>query len=172
MYKNFNLTESEKEEILNNHKEHGYKKPINEQMDGADMMPLKFIFKKLEKQRPNSFRIAVQQGTGAQFIIGKTKTQDNPFVEYHPDYDENEGAKNFVYAYGKFDGKRKEYYHQYGNPSEVSGDELNKIVQFMLDHGPQPVTPQDQQPSAPTQPQKPLNEGQEILKDVFKSLIK
>jgi uncharacterized Zn finger protein len=27
MYKNFNLTESEKEQILNQHKEHGYKKP-------------------------------------------------------------------------------------------------------------------------------------------------
>jgi len=31
MYKNFNLTESEKEQILNMHKDHGYKKPLNEQ---------------------------------------------------------------------------------------------------------------------------------------------
>ena len=31
MYKNFNLTESEREEILNRHKEHGYKQPLNEQ---------------------------------------------------------------------------------------------------------------------------------------------
>jgi hypothetical protein len=31
MYKNFTLTESEKEQILNMHKEHGYKKPLNEQ---------------------------------------------------------------------------------------------------------------------------------------------
>ena len=31
MYKNFNLTESEREEILNSHKEHGYKQPLNEQ---------------------------------------------------------------------------------------------------------------------------------------------
>jgi hypothetical protein len=30
MYKNFNLTESEREQILNQHKEHGYKKPLNE----------------------------------------------------------------------------------------------------------------------------------------------
>jgi hypothetical protein len=43
MYKNFNLTESEREQILNQHKEHGYKKPLNEQsyvddmgMDGDD----------------------------------------------------------------------------------------------------------------------------------------
>lgn len=34
MYKNFNLTESEKKQILNQHKEHGYKKPLNEQEDG------------------------------------------------------------------------------------------------------------------------------------------
>lgn len=31
MYKNFNLTESEKEQILNKHKEHGYGKPLNEE---------------------------------------------------------------------------------------------------------------------------------------------
>ena len=31
MYKNFNLTESEREQILNQHKEHGYKKSLNEQ---------------------------------------------------------------------------------------------------------------------------------------------
>jgi hypothetical protein len=30
MYKNFTLTESEKEQILNMHKEHGYKKPLKE----------------------------------------------------------------------------------------------------------------------------------------------
>jgi hypothetical protein len=35
MYKNFNLTESEKEQILNQHKEHGYKKSLNEQEIGG-----------------------------------------------------------------------------------------------------------------------------------------
>ena len=34
MYKNFTLTESEREEILNRHKDHGYKQPINEQDGG------------------------------------------------------------------------------------------------------------------------------------------
>jgi len=39
MYKNFNLTESEREQILNMHKEHGYKKPLNEdiEMESKDM---------------------------------------------------------------------------------------------------------------------------------------
>ncbi len=32
MYKNFNLTESERKQILNMHKSHGYKKPLNEGM--------------------------------------------------------------------------------------------------------------------------------------------
>jgi hypothetical protein len=32
MYKNFNLTESEREEILGMHKEKGYKQPMNEQV--------------------------------------------------------------------------------------------------------------------------------------------
>ena len=36
MYKNFNLTESEKEEILNKHKAHGYKKPLNEEEEDND----------------------------------------------------------------------------------------------------------------------------------------
>jgi hypothetical protein len=30
MYKNFNLTESERKEIMNNHMEYGYRKPLNE----------------------------------------------------------------------------------------------------------------------------------------------
>ena len=32
MYKNFTLTESEREEILNRHKDHGYRQPLNEQV--------------------------------------------------------------------------------------------------------------------------------------------
>jgi hypothetical protein len=37
MYKNFNLTESEKEEILKKHKSYGYGKPLNEQYNEPDM---------------------------------------------------------------------------------------------------------------------------------------
>jgi len=33
MYKNFNITESEKEQILNRLKENGYRQPINEQSE-------------------------------------------------------------------------------------------------------------------------------------------
>ncbi len=35
MYKNFNLTESEREQILKQHQSHGYKKPLNEQEVGG-----------------------------------------------------------------------------------------------------------------------------------------
>jgi hypothetical protein len=37
MYKNFNLTESEKSKILNMHKKYGYKKPLNEEMEDVDL---------------------------------------------------------------------------------------------------------------------------------------
>jgi hypothetical protein len=37
MYKNFNLTESEKQQILEMHKAHGYKKPLNEEMEDVDL---------------------------------------------------------------------------------------------------------------------------------------
>ena len=37
MYKNFNLTESEKEQILNMHKDHGYGQPLNESFDDYKM---------------------------------------------------------------------------------------------------------------------------------------
>ena len=36
MYKNFNLTESERERILDMHKEHGYKKSLREQEEGGE----------------------------------------------------------------------------------------------------------------------------------------
>lgn len=37
MYKNFKLTESEREEILNSHKAHGYKKPLSEQSEPVSL---------------------------------------------------------------------------------------------------------------------------------------
>lgn len=40
MYKNFNLTESEREQILKQHKKYGYKNPLNEQSEeGMDINP-------------------------------------------------------------------------------------------------------------------------------------
>lgn len=36
MYKNFNLTEEEKKQIMKMHKSHGYKKPINEEEEYED----------------------------------------------------------------------------------------------------------------------------------------
>lgn len=37
MYKNFNLTESEREQILKQHKKYGYKNPLNEQYEDESM---------------------------------------------------------------------------------------------------------------------------------------
>ena len=184
MYKNFNLTETEREQILNNHKEHGYKQPVNEQMGNADRMPFHIIYTKLKQLRPGAFFWTEIGGQhNAQVISGTTQTEMNPIIEYRPDFDEsNYGRNDFVYQVYYFKGKTKMIYNTYNDPSEVSGYELNKILAFMLKNGPQPVTPstqtQTQQTTVPTtstppqQQKPPVNEGQELLKDVFKSLIK
>ena len=41
MYKNFILTEAEKAEILNSHKQHGYRKPLNEHVDNNAAMQVR-----------------------------------------------------------------------------------------------------------------------------------
>ena len=43
MYKNFTLTESEREQILNQHKEHGYKTPLSEQSQLQSMKDPDFM---------------------------------------------------------------------------------------------------------------------------------
>lgn len=62
MYKNFNLTESEKEQILNQHKEHGYRKPLNEQE--YDDMPTsdshEFTGYRIEKREPDGINLQKQ----------------------------------------------------------------------------------------------------------------
>ena len=35
MYKNFNLTDEERQQIMESHKSHGYKKPLNETADNS-----------------------------------------------------------------------------------------------------------------------------------------
>lgn len=53
MYKNFNLTESEREQILNQHQEKGYKKPLEEQNQTNPQDEIKRLnleIQKLKKQ--------------------------------------------------------------------------------------------------------------------------
>lgn len=62
MYKNFNLTESEKEQILNQHKEHGYRKPLSEQE--YDDMPTsdshEFTGYRIQKREPDGINLQEQ----------------------------------------------------------------------------------------------------------------
>jgi tRNA U38,U39,U40 pseudouridine synthase TruA len=63
MYKNFNLTESEREEILNGHKDHGYKQPLNESIDGNNMIENEkfkndFYFKKFSEHAHHFEKLA------------------------------------------------------------------------------------------------------------------
>lgn len=47
MYRNFTLTESERKQILEQHKNHGYGKPLNEQQTGVGHSGLKYLSDKL-----------------------------------------------------------------------------------------------------------------------------
>lgn len=69
MYKNFTLTESEREQILEQHKTHGYGKPLNEQFDDEfeDMVPDKEI------DMEDSFIKVLEYYSAAQVIDAMVK---------------------------------------------------------------------------------------------------
>jgi len=68
MYKNFTLTESEREEILNRHKEHGYKQPLNEQSTNTGQ---KILVYKDSQQSTTPFLI-VLDGQGKKVGVNPT----------------------------------------------------------------------------------------------------
>jgi len=90
MYKNFNLTESEREEILNRHKEHGYKQPLNEQAG------ISSVVNKMSQQNNNPLKVLVgskisvykdsQQSTTPLFVVfdgqGKKVGYDKMTLEF------------------------------------------------------------------------------------------
>ena len=83
MYKNFNLTESERERILDMHKEHGYKKALNEQEmanpskpDDDDMIKkllAHYGFKKEMEKMQNNGLFIEGYGNGKKINIILTK---------------------------------------------------------------------------------------------------
>jgi hypothetical protein len=119
MYKNFYLTESERERILGMHKEHGYKKAINEQesfdgeMDGLeeprgsinDVMD--FVYDYISKKAPNgpgdkvAYIDAIDE-LKSEFDYAIRNIQDN-FSSDSLNEDESRGSINdvmdFVYDY-------------------------------------------------------------------------
>jgi hypothetical protein len=104
MYKNFKLTETEKKQILNQHKKHGYGKPLNEASDITTNMFFKnrgskyVIFKEvadsirkiIEDQGISTEGISDEDMILIQNEIKRTPSQDDePTNDYKlPGYDE------------------------------------------------------------------------------------
>ena len=66
MYKNFTLTESEREQILNMHKDKGYNKPLNEQIDTRKQSYYENITKQI-----------TSRVLGKKILFGKIGVLDN-----------------------------------------------------------------------------------------------
>ena len=60
MYKNFNLSEEEKKQILEQHKSHGYKKPISEQEEEGDSPTRELIVNELAYASITRYNIDVK----------------------------------------------------------------------------------------------------------------
>jgi hypothetical protein len=257
MYKNFNITESEKEQILNRLKENGYGQPINEQkapikkpvakqpapnvpaplkLDTGEVVKMPFL---KNQQILNDFLTINSQDLEAVGIPasewGKStlKSADDA-VAYQkekfgsnvtPEEESKIRGRYFNTSYmtmmfGIFSSVLRwsaafnfngddlseanqnvflQGIRQYDNSNWVdNGRKPADVLKVYFDNNMQHLTYQqlldwccdlidykikkfggDQTQQQPvqgqpttTQPQKPLNEGQEILKDVFKSLIK
>ena len=69
MYKNFTLTESEKEQILNQHKNHGYKKPLME--ENEDMVPAEELPNEIPQQNDGItvYLVAVETDDGQTDLL-------------------------------------------------------------------------------------------------------
>jgi len=74
MYKNFNLTESEREQILNQHKGYGYKKPLNELSVSPTSSKPYPIFDDQQERRKSIYSILTDKG-------GKRVGDDKEIVE-------------------------------------------------------------------------------------------
>jgi hypothetical protein len=80
MYKNFNLTESEKEQILNMHKDKGYGKPLNEQT--PNYVPNATYINKQQNKKPEGEPIPMPNAVPpadqaiANEILNNVKTQE------------------------------------------------------------------------------------------------
>jgi len=272
MYKNFNITESEKEQILNRLKENGYGQPINEQnapnkksvapqtkQSGDTELKQKWetlkeltnnwvrnvpiyisktlpktiiITTDINKQRDN-FLGYHQQSNGAwrQMKVSFIRFESNvkavtgdlyyrimDIGNYNGDQDSNQFAEEinqkipnnidmftqldyqgpigepFLYCFPEnidtttkfnlfkqFDPNigdqllkdLKDEWYENGTWEERKAEILKTINEVLVLMGRQkPAAPIQGQPTAPTQTQKPLNEGQELLKDVFNNIIK
>jgi hypothetical protein len=86
MYKNFTLTESERQEIMEQHKSHGYKKPINE-LDDKDIDLIRGNANQKYSRSANQF----QRDFKKDFIYSND--------EYTPSWEKDQPKPSGDYAY-------------------------------------------------------------------------
>jgi hypothetical protein len=129
MYKNFNLTEEEKKQIMKMHKSHGYKKPINEEeeYDGQESESDEISIDPLVFFNLNKFKVALNTNEDDETMIEISLDEDGYIGNIEVDfmmsdkYSEeqligfvrkmaNEGHFNDVPSYMSFDiEKRKPF---------------------------------------------------------------
>jgi hypothetical protein len=141
---NFNITESEKKQILNRLKENGYKQPINEQSEQENMFEDERYFAKHDKS-PMGW-------SGSSNKLYKDLPDGDYDDETYDDFDTLHNTHPDFYQH--YAGKRGELDYAKGL--------FNKEKEM---HGPLHVKRRRQM-------ENPLNEGKQILINTFKKLIK
>jgi hypothetical protein len=254
MYKNFNITESEKEQILNRLKENGYGQPINEQkapikkpvanptpnvqaplkLDNGQVVKMPFL--KDQQTLEEFIRISSVDMESAgipsrSWLQGSLKNQKDAVADFQQKYGSNPAEEGNIRAQimsdslytimanvfesvlkwaaamnldgNKLSKSNKDVllsgikYYDNSAYKDRHGRSISDILKVYFDNeiafvsenlmkwccdiidykikkfgGDQTQQQPVQGQPTTTQPQKPLNEGQEILKDVFKTLIK
>ena len=214
MYKNFNITESEKEQILNRLKENGYRQPTNKKVISEQGEPEGELEQNPIGELRNDFHITSKDEYGILYLLrGKRGGEYGVFNKskmdwehgYQPSFTESDiklyetqtgdsvliqkymgiGDKVFYTLY-KIDGddsmsstvkflNTREHVDVVENLKPVDTDEPDN------QGGPDPVytdsvyeedETMDKEDYMTKHVENPLNEGKEILKDVYKKLIK
>lgn len=89
MYKNFKLTDDERKEIMESHKAHGYKKPINELGDKEIGLVRGNPDLKLKKGRPAG-DYSVERAAAKQFQQDFKRDFFDPAIEYPNPWDKDQ----------------------------------------------------------------------------------
>jgi hypothetical protein len=153
MYKNFILTEAEKAEILNNHKEAGYKQPINENEDWTNVR--KGIFGDDVDSAPH---IKDLNDIESEFKMHLQKEPDMSFDQ-------------FVEYFDKIDELVDEYGHHMEDEGMDMHDEANLEKFYEIrdagEHYKEKISQEYE-----GNKQEPLNEGKKELIKTFNKFFK
>jgi hypothetical protein len=95
MYKNFNLTDEERQQIMEQHKSHGYKKPLNEQSTGQRDPKRIAFFDNLAKQISSKI-------VGKTLPFGKIGVLDNTTIVVQKYIDRNHAVNLSGYPVKEF----------------------------------------------------------------------